>query len=138
VGNDAQRSLLLGMYMGQIKARIDRAWARPRVAVGGKASESFSCQVEIAQDSNGYVTEVTLVHCNGNAHWQQSLVSGIQSASPLPAPPDPSLFASQLRLSFDATAFVTGGPEQGFEPEALAMVVTWPTIAVSSATAAPC
>jgi hypothetical protein len=91
------------------------------VAVGGKGNESFSCQVGIAQDSNGYVMEVTLVHCNGNAHWQQSLVSGIQSASPLPAPPDPSLFASQLRLSFDATAFVTGGPEQGFEPEALAM-----------------
>jgi hypothetical protein len=113
VGNDAQRAMLLGMYMGQIKARIERAWSRPRASIGAM---QFNCQVQLVQSARGDVTEVSLRSCNGDTRWQLSLVAAIQSASPLPAPPDPSLFAGQLMLNFDASAYHAGGNEQGFEP----------------------
>jgi hypothetical protein len=118
IGNDAQRSLLLGMYMGQIKARIDRAWLRPRNPL---KSDAFSCQVQIVQNSSGAVTEVALRRCNGDIRWQESLVAAIQSASPLPAPPDPSLFADQLMLGFEAAPYRLGAADQGYEPAALAL-----------------
>jgi hypothetical protein len=77
--------------------------------------------VQINQNPHGDVAEVTLRSCNGDTRWQLSLVAAIQSASPLPAPPDPSLFAGQLMLNFDASAYQARGNEQGFEP-ALAQV----------------
>jgi hypothetical protein len=109
----AERAMLFGRYMGQINARIERAWLRPRTAIGGTL---FECQVSIAQDRSGNVTEVTLQQCNGDALWQQSLVSAIQSASPLPAPPDPDVFSSTLTSRFESAAYVSGGKSEGFEP----------------------
>ena len=123
-GNDAQRAQLMGMYMGQITARIDRAWSRPRTAIGTPGTARFNCQVQITQGERGDVTEVTLRSCNGDTRWQLSLVAAIQSASPLPAPPDPSVFEGQLALSFDASAYQSGGSEQGFEPATTLLVAS--------------
>jgi hypothetical protein len=109
----AERALLFGRYMGQINARIERAWLRPRTEIG---SALFECQVAITQDSAGNVTEVTLQDCNGDGRWQQSLVSAIQSASPLPRPPDPAVFSSTLTLRFESTAYSTDRRADGFEP----------------------
>ena len=88
-----------GRYLGQITARIDRAWARPRTPIG---AGRFLCQVRIEQDPAGNVAEVALERCNGTLPWQLSLVQAIESASPLPAPPDPELFVRALHLSFHA------------------------------------
>jgi hypothetical protein len=90
---------LQGQYMGQINARIDRVWVRPRSAIG---EDRFLCYVRIAQDAGGNVTEVTLEQCNGTVRWQLSLVRAIESASPLPAPPDSSVFAHVIHLRFEA------------------------------------
>ena len=46
-----------------------------------------------------------------------SLANAVQSASPLPAPPDPSVFADALTLSFDSEPFHSGRSGEGFEPE---------------------
>ena len=88
--NAAERAALYGRYMGQIQARIERAWIRPRTAIGASL---FSCRVQIVQDAQGAVRETTLQRCNGDTRWQLSLVEAIQSASPLPAPPSPDVFA---------------------------------------------
>ena len=112
-GDPAGRALLFGRYMGQIEARIERAWERPRSPVDDVL---FRCQVQILQGPSGDVKEVTIESCNGDAQWQQSLVDAIQSASPLPAPPDPSVFADGLNLSFESEAYRPGGSAQGFEP----------------------
>lgn len=86
-------------YLGQVNARIDRAWLRPRAPIG---DDSFVCQVRIEQDTAGKVTEVTLERCNGSPRWQLSLVQAIESASPLPAPPDPALLVHEIHLRFQA------------------------------------
>jgi TonB C terminal len=110
----AQHALMFGRYVGQVQARIDRAWMRPRTEIG---APRFSCRARVRQDPRGAVIEVTLDHCNGTERWQQSLLSAIRTASPLPAPPDTSVYADILRLSFSSEAFEEGGSTQGFEPE---------------------
>jgi hypothetical protein len=111
------RAALFGRYIGQIEARIDRTWMRPRTAIG---ADLFECRVRIQQSAQRMVLEVTLQDCNGDQRWQLSLVSAIQSASPLPAPPDPSVFASTVDLHFNSIAYDAERTEQGYEPSTIA------------------
>jgi hypothetical protein len=99
-GDDAGRAKLFGLYMGQVKARVDRAWEHPSAPLAGR----FQCKVQIAQGEHGDVKEVTLQRCNGSPAWQVSLVQAIQRASPLPAPPSEKVFTAVLTLNFDAFA----------------------------------
>lgn len=109
-----EHARLYGRYVGQVQARIERAWMRPRSEIG---APRFSCRARIQQDRRGAVVGLTLDLCNGTERWQQSLVSAIRTASPLPAPPDESVYADILWLSFGSEAFAEGGSSQGFEPE---------------------
>jgi hypothetical protein len=113
-GDSAALAALYGRYMGQIQARIERAWMRPRTPIGAGV---FDCSVQILQDSRGAVMEVALEHCNGDTQWQLSLVEAIQSASPLPAPPNPGVFAQAVTLQFKSQGYSAGGGKEGFEPE---------------------
>jgi hypothetical protein len=118
---DAVRlSKLYGQYVGQISSRIERAWQRPRTPIGAPA---FSCQVRIVQDTMGNVREATLVQCNGDARWQSSLVRAIQSASPLPAPPDPDVSSSTLHMAFNGESYSPEKSADQYEPEASARLV---------------
>jgi TonB C terminal len=91
------RSMLFGRYMGQIDARIQRAWFKPREV---PKNGLFTCRVRIEQGPTGAVTEIVLERCNRDAAWQMSLVQAIQLASPLPAPPDPKVFTPVLHMEF--------------------------------------
>jgi hypothetical protein len=118
-GDPAVQSLLFGRYTQQIDARIQRAWRKPRSALNaGSADEAFECQARISQDAQGNVIEIELVQCNGSTAWQMSLVRAIQRASPLPAPPSPTVFSNALTLSFEGRAFVPGYREDEYEPPA--------------------
>lgn len=123
-GNQLGHALMFGRYMGQIKARIERAWLRPRSPIG---ADVFACRILITQDRSGYVLETELQRCNGDDRWQLSLVQAIQTASPLPAPPDPSVFASGMTLEFESSAYAATDGEEGFERETPA------TLAVAAA-----
>jgi hypothetical protein len=112
--NAAEHAKLYGRYVGQVQARIERAWMRPRTEIG---APQFSCRVRIQQGRRGAVVSADLDHCNGTERWQQSLLSAVRTASPLPAPPDASVYADVLWLSFTSGAFEEGGSTQGFEPE---------------------
>jgi hypothetical protein len=116
-GSQQQRAALFGRYRGQIQARVERAWLRPRT---GLAEGAFDCRVRIVQGRLGEVQEVTLQECNGDARWQLSLVQGIQSASPLPAPPDPSVFVTSIDLQFHADPYSPGRSEDGYAPVVIA------------------
>jgi hypothetical protein len=124
-GDDAEKARMLGIYTGQIQARIDRVWRRPRTpineSIAGKkptdADESFQCEAQIIQDVRGNVQEVLLPRCNGSAAWQRSLVMAIQQASPLPAPPSASIFSQSITLNFVGLRFIAGAPEDDYEPE---------------------
>lgn len=104
---------LYGRYLEQIRARIDRAWQRPRSAIGAPL---FQCQVQVDQDAVGRVQEITLLECNGGSSWQLSLVHAIQSASPLPAPSNPAVFSRHILLAFRAMAYSPGAPVQLYAP----------------------
>lgn len=111
---DPGRQLLFGRYVGQITARIERAWMRPRTPIQDGAL--FACRVSITQDRRGVVQEVELVRCNGTPRWQSSLVQAIQSASPLPAPPDPDVYNAHLTLTLESTTFSPSDSTDGFAP----------------------
>ena len=112
--SDPGLAIMLGRYVGQIRARIDRAWIRPRAPI---TSGQFQCRARIRQDATGNVLEIELEACNESPAWQLSLVHAIQSASPLPAPPDQDVFSEVLTLEFSATTFSPGGDPEGFESE---------------------
>ncbi len=114
LGDQAQHALLFGRYLGQVQARIERAWMRPRSAIG---AAQFACRARIEQDRQGGVVDVKLDHCQGSERWQYSLVSAIRTASPLPAPPDASVYADVLLLSFGSQAYVEGTSNEGYEVE---------------------
>lgn len=110
---DAAQAALRGKYTGQVAARIERAWTYPRSV---ENETNFACQVRIEQDRDGNVLSTELLRCDDDTSWQLSLVHAIERASPLTAPPDPSVFSKQLVLSFSAgtnsltTVPITGTP----------------------------
>jgi hypothetical protein len=120
-GDAAEQARLFGIYTGQIQARIDRVWRRPRTPVNEDtasvdASESFQCEAQIVQDARGNVQVVMLPRCNGSPAWRNSLVLAIQHASPLPAPPSAKVFSTSITLKFVGLSYFTGAPDDDYEP----------------------
>ena len=122
-GDNAEKLRLLGIYTGQIQARIERVWRRPRTPVNGSAENqssltdaaSFQCEAQIVQDSTGDVQEILLPRCNGSPEWQRSLVLAIQQASPLPAPPSEKVFSRSITLQFLGLAYTQGDSNGEYE-----------------------
>jgi TonB C terminal len=79
----------------QIMARIQRAWLRPSSAVPG-----IECVVSVTQVPGGEVTDVRIGSCNGDQNVRQSIEAAVYRASPLPPPPDPTLFDRNLIITF--------------------------------------
>lgn len=115
--DSAAQTVLLGRYVGQIDARIERAWRRPRTPLH---DGDFSCRVKITQSATGAVQEIALERCNGDSRWQLSLVQAIQLASPLPVPPDPKVFTRVLRMSFRAQQYSPQSLQDDYEPALVA------------------
>lgn len=84
-------------YLRQINDLIDRAWLRPQIAIG---APEFACHVRIDQNLSGQIENIIFGQCNRNVRWRLSLITAIRSASPLPAPADPSQFRSTLHIVF--------------------------------------
>jgi hypothetical protein len=121
-GDITEQARLFGIYTGQIRARVERIWRRPRSPVNAAdgerstiVSDSFQCQVQIVQDLHGSVKEVLVPNCNGSSAWQRSLVLAIQQASPLPAPPNESVFSQSIVLNFVGVPFLPGSPDEEYE-----------------------
>lgn len=83
-------------WYAQIKARIERAWIRPPSARAG-----VSCDVSVTQVPGGEVVSVRVDSCTGGDDaLRASVEAAVYRASPLPPPPDPSLFERNLQLVF--------------------------------------
>jgi hypothetical protein len=116
-GDTEGQAAMFGRYVGQINARIERAWMRPRDRI---EHNRFSCQTKIEQDPDGRVLSVELRRCDADLKWQRSLVDAIQRASPLPSPPIPSVFTKVLTLSFSAEQYEEGvSSRSDYEPPLL-------------------
>jgi colicin import membrane protein len=91
----ARSSGALANWQAQIQARIQRAWLRPPTARAG-----LVCELDVTQVPGGEVTDVKLGACNGDQAVRDSIVAAVYRASPLPPPPDPSLFERELQITF--------------------------------------
>jgi len=91
----ARSSGAMASWIGQITSRIQRAWLRPPSARAG-----IDCMVYVTQVPGGEVTNVRVGECNGDAAVRESIESAVYRASPLPPPPDPSLFERNLEIRF--------------------------------------
>jgi colicin import membrane protein len=94
----AERSGLLAQYIGLISQKIERNWIRPASARPG-----LECVVQVTQIPGGQVVSVQVVRCNGDDTVVRSVEAAVYQASPLPDPPDPSLFERKLQLVFKPT-----------------------------------
>ena len=85
----------LASWQAAIAAKITRAWLRPPTARAG-----IDCMLNVTQVPGGEVTEVSIGECNGDQAVRESIEAAVYRASPLPAPPDPSLFDRNLKIRF--------------------------------------
>jgi colicin import membrane protein len=91
----ARNSGALASWTSQITARIQRAWLRPPSARSG-----IECVLNVTQDPGGAVTNVRIGSCNGDPAVRESIEAAVYRASPLPPPPDPTLFERNLVITF--------------------------------------
>lgn len=85
----------LASWQSQITAKISRAWLRPPTARPG-----IECVLNVTQVPGGEVTQVSIGECNGDQAVRESIEAAVYRASPLPPPPDPSLFERNLKINF--------------------------------------
>lgn len=85
----------LQQYIAAISARVNRNWVKPASARPG-----IECDVHVTQIPGGEIVNVRVGSCNGDAAVVRSIEAAVYRASPLPPPPDPSLFERNLRFRF--------------------------------------
>jgi len=85
----------LATWQSMIQAKITRAWLRPPTAKAG-----INCILNVTQVPGGDVAKVTIGACNGDQAVRDSIEAAVYRASPLPPPPDPSLFQRDLEITF--------------------------------------
>jgi colicin import membrane protein len=82
-------------WEAMIRGKIEHAWLRPPTARAG-----IDCMLHVTQVPGGDVTQVSIGQCNGDQAVRESIEAAVYRASPLPPPPDPSLFDRNLDIRF--------------------------------------
>jgi colicin import membrane protein len=93
--NELRTSGALATWSAQIRSRIQRAWLQPPSARPG-----IECVLHITQGPGGQVLSAHVESCNGDQAVRESIEAAAYRASPLPPPPDPSLFERDLEVTF--------------------------------------
>ena len=86
---------LMAQYVALVQQKIVRNWNRPP-----SAREGLECRVSVKQIPGGEVVAVKILSCNGDQAVERSIEAAIRKASPLPDPPDPTLFQRDLEILF--------------------------------------
>lgn len=92
---EAEASGLLDQYLHMLETRIKQNWDRPLSARPG-----IDCVVNVVQLPTGDVMSARVAACNGDEAVRRSIEKAVMDASPLPKPPDPSLFERNLVVNF--------------------------------------
>lgn len=82
-------------WVSLITARITDNWDKPPSVRAG-----LVCVLDVTQVPGGAVTNVRIGSCNGDEAIRESIKTAVYKASPLPPPPDPSLFQRELIITF--------------------------------------
>jgi colicin import membrane protein len=86
---------LKASYVRAIQVHVEQRWYEPPGVAAG-----LSCTIYVTQIPGGEVTGMRFGTCNGNAAVRQSIETAVRNASPLPAPPESSLFEREVELVF--------------------------------------
>jgi colicin import membrane protein len=87
---------LIKQYQTLISQKITRSWVRP-----ASARQHIDCTVKVEQIPGGEVVKAKVTTCNANDAVRQSIETAVYKASPLPPPPEPSVFSRQLEIHFN-------------------------------------
>lgn len=82
-------------WVSMIQGKIEHNWLRPPTARAG-----IDCMLHVTQVAGGDVTKVSIGQCNGDQAVRESIEAAVYRASPLPPPPDPSVFDRNLDIRF--------------------------------------
>jgi colicin import membrane protein len=96
--HDARLASMKEKWVALITLKIHNNWVEPP-----NTPPNLNCLVTVTQVQGGTVTNVQVPSCNGDDAVVQSIVTAVYRASPLPGPPDPSLFdvGRTLNISFN-------------------------------------
>jgi colicin import membrane protein len=90
-----RNSAAVASWVSLITARITDNWDKPPSVRAG-----LVCVLNVTQAPGGAVTNVRIGSCNGDEAVRESIQTAVYKASPLPPPPDPSLFQRELVITF--------------------------------------
>lgn len=92
---NARRASLLSQWTALVKQKVQSNWNEPP-----NTPTDLSCKVQVDQVPGGTVANANIISCNGNEAVRQSVVTAVRRSSPLPPPPEPSLFQREFILNF--------------------------------------
>ena len=92
---DARMASLLQQWTALVKQKVQSNWHEP-----ANTPTDLSCKVQVEQVPGGTIANAQIISCNGDEAVQQSVVTAVLGSSPLPPPPDPSLFQRIFVLNF--------------------------------------
>jgi colicin import membrane protein len=84
----------LAVYTAMIQQKIYRNLSLP-----ASATDDLKCSVRVRQVRGGEVLGVTFLSCNGDEAVKRSIEAAVFKSSPLPEPPQPSLFDPNILLN---------------------------------------
>ena len=91
----ADRATMISTWAAQITSQIRRNWIMP-----APMHPAIVCVLNVTQAPGGNVTNVTIGECNADQPTRESIKAAVYRSSPLPPPPDPSLFDPELVITF--------------------------------------
>ncbi|MFW2134419.1 cell envelope integrity protein TolA, partial [Ectothiorhodospira haloalkaliphila] len=83
-------------YAAAIRSAVERRWRRPDGHRSGQSAVVF-----VRQSPGGFIQQVRVEQCTGDAVFCDSVERAVRLAEPLPSPPDPDLFAREIRFTFE-------------------------------------
>jgi len=86
---------IVDRYIEIIKQKVTRNWFKP-----AGAQQGLSCTVMVRLIPGGEVLDVRITTSSGDPVFDRSVETAVLKASPLPLPPDPSLFERFRILQF--------------------------------------
>jgi colicin import membrane protein len=92
---DAKKASYKQQWAALITQKIENNWIKPPTA-----PDNLKCSLSVQQVPGGTVTNVQVGNCNGDDAVRQSIVNAVYQSSPLPPPPDPSIFDRNLTINF--------------------------------------
>jgi len=86
----------LSEYIPYIQDKVQRNWLRPPGSTAG-----LSCLIRVRLIPGGEVVSATVVRSSGDPMFDRSVETAVLKASPLPLPPDTSLFNHFREINFN-------------------------------------